>query len=499
MKKRITILLTLVMIFSMILPQSAFADEVTDKNIYPHEVGIFFWGGYKIVDDTTIKIYWLDLSHCSGYMLSWQPVGGNETEAKSVVLKRTDNHSDDHAYTITGLKPNTEYKIQIRGILKNSEGNVYTKTYSTDAATFVTAPEYGRDLPSTKSDSIELTWKVREKDAVLKVYRSNSKDGSYEYIGSADGTGDKWAEFDRNKDNLITYTDTAVTAGKTYYYKARTEVSVGEKVQSSSDSEVVSFSAKNWEKGNYTAKLLSKKGAYTKTLKWKIKSDEVNYDTVIKASDRVARLYDKYYLRYIASVYYSFDGKKYIRLKGDITLKPGETIYVKFNLNGRGWVRKDKKGWNYLNVEYNQGNRRAEYDGEFLVLEFDDKGYLYPGYPEKYDPSLPAEFTYWTLWMDNKVTLDIVNNAEIKLSWILAGSGYGYHLRYGKTKDEAKNSEPICLPSWQIEYVFDNLERDTGYCFLIAAVDEDGREGAVETVYGRIATRPNPRISEMTE
>ena len=517
MKKKLSILIVFVIVFSLLIPQNIFADDETDANTYQgrfNRNGIILLGGPQAASDTSIKISWLDMVGYKGYKICWKEAGGAEED--SVILENTSADS----YIIKGLKPKTKYEIKIKGIIKGIEQDLYTEAERyehtiADGYTYVKEPSYVYGTRISSKDYIEMTWNIHEKDAILQIYRSDKEDGSYELVGSASGTEEEQQKLNKYGLGQVIFRDDSVVGGKTYYYKAKSVLQTEDGTQESEFSEVAEFESKNMKLPIFSSKMINKRGVYSKSITWKFTSDQTNYRVYLGKRSNTGSAADLYTYnssngkrvkRAIKSVEYSYNGKKYYKLKAGVRtapVEPGKPIYLRINTKSKVWIRKDGKGFANFEVD-NVEPYYMNYFNNSVDLHFNGTNTMHAEeYPS--DEQGPDDLKgYLELLLEKFQNKEAVNKAfygssadstTVSLRWDLVPLAKKYALRYGKTKEEAINSKPIILPCYQAEYEIEGLEENNDYCFLLT----DLREGdSLDTYIGertseyfvRVASRP---------
>lgn len=125
--------------------------------------------------------------------------------------------SKSQTYIDTGLEYNKPYYYKVRAY-KNVNGKKVHSKYSNKLTIYASFHKVELKVKSTTENSVVLSWdkvKGANKSSSLnagsiaekyKIYRSDSKNGTYEYIGIVTGT---------------TFEDRDVQPGGTYYYRVR--------------------------------------------------------------------------------------------------------------------------------------------------------------------------------------------------------------------------------------------------------------------------------------
>jgi fibronectin type 3 domain-containing protein len=126
------------------------------------------------------------------------------------------------SFTDTGLTINTPYYYQVSAVNSGGEGDKSVPVSATTGADVPNAPNAPAGLTTTGQtpNSITLSWNGVTGAVSYKVYRGESVSGTYTQTGSNVTSN--------------TFTDTELSAGRTYYYKVSAVNTGGESPQSSS-------------------------------------------------------------------------------------------------------------------------------------------------------------------------------------------------------------------------------------------------------------------------
>lgn len=172
---------------------------------------------------SSIKLNWSKVSNASGYRI-YRSTSKNGTYTK---VKDITNNST-LTYTDSGLSSNKKYYYKIKSF-KNVNGQKYYGYYSNiiSSETKLSTPTIKLSTP--KSKSIKVSWNKISGSKGYEVYRATSKKGTY---------------YKKSTTSNLSYTNTGLTKGKTYYYKVRAyKIVNGNKVYSSFSS-IKSISSK---------------------------------------------------------------------------------------------------------------------------------------------------------------------------------------------------------------------------------------------------------------
>ena len=171
------------------------------------------------LSSSSIRVSWNPVSGATGYDIYYE-IGSstNKNFAGSIA---------NSPYTHTSLEQDTTYCYYIKA--KNSAG-ASDFSSSASAKTQLEEPNTptGLTAKAISSSSISLSWNSVSKASGYYVYRSTSSSGSYPRVASLSST---------------TYTDTDLSAGKTYYYKVTAYNSAGEGYGSYASAKTIGDSA----------------------------------------------------------------------------------------------------------------------------------------------------------------------------------------------------------------------------------------------------------------
>lgn len=355
--------------------------------------------------------------------------------------------------------------------------------------TYMNTPSFAKGTGLSTKNSISMTWNVYERDAQLQVYRAEAKDGPYKLVTTVSGTKTQEQIMKKYGRYQVDFKDESVEKGKTYYYKAKSILTIADGNRESDFSDVYVFEAKNSKEPRLTSKLINRRGTYSKKLTWKVTSQKENYDVCIGSGwskGAGASLYSyssstgKRVKKAVVRVEYSYDGHKFKTLKkqSQRRLKPGESIYLRVVTKSKVYIRKDGKGFANINIDYvvpdlNYGlleviedsvdDMNLQLDGKVTINHFDNED-------TSGERSFPyKDFAYYQnekAW-SRKLWGYAVDSRTAVVGWYMVPETEKFALRYGKTKEEAMKSKPIILPSYQINYKIDGIEENQAYYFLL--------------------------------
>ena len=255
-------------------------------------------------DCNTLEIKWKKIDGAWGYNVKRSTSANGKYETIATVKGRKNNiYKDETVKTDKTYYYKIEVISEINGT-KNYSGNSKAVSGKTLNSTKI------KTITTEKSKKITLTWKKVSGVTGYQIYRSTSKNGTYEKIATVKNA------------KTTSYTDTSVKAGKTYYYKIRTYKKNGEKT------DVSSYSAKQKAK-------TVKKAAITKISGTSGEKVTLNWDKVSNADGyRIFRsTKETSGFKCIAEIDKA-DTVKYT----DKTVKAGEVYYYKIAaiVNGVG-------------------------------------------------------------------------------------------------------------------------------------------------------------------
>ncbi|UEL47597.1 fibronectin type III domain-containing protein [Terrisporobacter hibernicus] len=187
----------------------------------------------------TNTIKWDEVHDASGYKILYSNADGGYVELADI------KNGDTLSYTHKGLEYGKTYYYKVKAY--NSENNSIESKSSYATAKLTLTSTKAKATPNTYSSN-KITWnKVSEADG-YEVYKATSKTGTYSKVKTT---------------SSLSYINTSLTTGKTYYYKVRTyRVVNGKKIYSSYSNTV---SAKPVLK---TPNVTLKAGSKKITIKW---------------------------------------------------------------------------------------------------------------------------------------------------------------------------------------------------------------------------------------
>lgn len=514
MKKRAALFIMMILIVTLALPQTIWADHDNEEHIYQYQTGVLPYSA-QMEDETSVRVTWESHTACKGFILSWKKDGSSQKEQSTRI-------DDPKAvtYVVKDLESGEKYRFQIAGILTGADGkDLLTKPWTIMGTTYLQVPELTNR--ESMGDFITTKWKLAESYSALKLYRADSEAGNYELIATLgessagdssennkdDQKSEKTTSVPRREDQhmAVIYKDTDVKPGKTYYYKAQAVGSTGGKQHASKWSSVEPLEAKNF-KASFYSKLMNKKGTYTKQFTMRITSDRANYKTYfkkLKSLDSISSTTGWNVKRAFTKVEYSMDGKKFYDLKDQgASIDGGETIYIRVSTKTKFWLRKDGRAELHFDVKYCRPPEGGSVDGadlRFFGLEprpnwlpgwiavGDIGGRLVEGdYPLSELDQLMYDSAYLFNWPDSKA--EKKSSTSVMLNWKSVAHAESYAVRYGTTKKAATppGGKPIIVPKYQVQFLIDGLKKGKTYYFsVISCANPDGSD-EYDEAYGGI-------------
>ena len=180
--------------------------------------------GLKQSSNTTssIKLSWNKVSNGSGYeVYRATSKTGTYTKIKTI------SGNSILSYTDTGLTSGKVYYYKVRAVKSSTKGSFSSiLTSSTKCKTPAVT------LTSQKTKTVKISWKKVSGASGYKIYRSTSKNGKYANIKTI------------TSGSTLSYTNSGLSKGKTYYYKVIAYKNVNSKPVISSYSTVKSIKCK---------------------------------------------------------------------------------------------------------------------------------------------------------------------------------------------------------------------------------------------------------------
>lgn len=156
---------------------------------------------------------------------------GAYTAVKHIRVEESDVESPAWYSTDTSCDTGTTYYYKVRAAATYQDGFVYSKFSPVVSAKCTLEAPSGLALTVAKG-KISASWSKVAGATGYRVFRATSKTGTYTRIKSIANA------------STLSYADTSVTAGKTYYYKVRAYRTVNGKDVLSEFSNIVGKTAK---------------------------------------------------------------------------------------------------------------------------------------------------------------------------------------------------------------------------------------------------------------
>ncbi len=163
------------------------------------------WKNFKVSNYTTVQLSW-QKADVAGYKIYRKKDSGKYTCIKTIKNNTTLSYKDQTAV------PGHSYTYRIRGY-QTVNGQTYYSDYTSvkKADIKMSVPRIKKAAVTSKK-KVKLTWNRDSKATGYYIYRSNKKKGGYKKVKTI------------TKNKSVTWTDSGVKKGKTYYYKIRSYV-----------------------------------------------------------------------------------------------------------------------------------------------------------------------------------------------------------------------------------------------------------------------------------
>lgn len=168
-----------------------------------------------------IKLTWKKISGANGYGI-YRKESGASSFKKIATIKKGKTVS----YTDKTVKPGTKYIYKVRAYRTVGTKNVWGN-YSQEKKITPTIKAPIVSVGKVACSSIELKWKPVQDANGYKIYRADSKNGTYKAIKTIKSA------------DTLSYTDKTTKAGQTYFYKIKAYRTISGKNISSEQSNVV--------------------------------------------------------------------------------------------------------------------------------------------------------------------------------------------------------------------------------------------------------------------
>ncbi|MFQ9515215.1 MAG: hypothetical protein ACLRZ9_05240 [Eubacterium sp.] len=331
--KSIFIFVCMLSMMVMVMPESVMPVQAATKKVKK-----FYYENESCLN--SIKLKWKKQSGVSYYAIYRVDATKyvlKESNPKKSKYKKIDTvTSNANKYTDNSVKKGRYYSYIIQGYAKKAGKDklicsTFEEYYLNYNMAGLTTPEiqnagYGEGY----HNSAKKLYLYAREDCGMEptgyvFYRKEVGGKSYKKIGTKNGEKD-------------VFVDNSVKGGKTYRYKVKSYLKIGEKTYYSKKSKYIQMSAVNFT-CSYKVKALSNPSGNSNTISWKLKSNKkYNGDTVIKPGDGSYQyrknknsdilIYD------CAMKKYSLDNKTWIDIpKKGIILKAKQTIYLQCELS----------------------------------------------------------------------------------------------------------------------------------------------------------------------
>lgn len=163
------------------------------------------WNKFKVSNYTTVQLSW-QKAEVTGYKIYRKKDSGKYTCIKTIKDNATLSYKDQTA------APGHSYAYRIRGY-QTVNGQTYYSPYTSvmNADIKMSVPRIKKAAITSKK-KVKLTWNRDSKATGYYIYRSNKSKGGYKKVKTI------------TKNKSVSWTDSGVKAGRTYYYKIRSYV-----------------------------------------------------------------------------------------------------------------------------------------------------------------------------------------------------------------------------------------------------------------------------------
>lgn len=175
------------------------------------------WSKFKIKNYRTIEMSWKKKS-VDGYKIYRKTGSGKYTCIQTITGTSFQN---------TTVKPGNTYSYRVRGYV-SVNGKLYYSAYTSvkQAALKMAKPQL-KKVSVSGGKKIKVTWNRDSKADGYYIYRATSKNGKYKKVKTI------------TKNKTVSWSDSSIRTGKTYYYKIRSYVKTASGTKSSSYSKVM--------------------------------------------------------------------------------------------------------------------------------------------------------------------------------------------------------------------------------------------------------------------
>ena len=158
-----------------------------------------------------IRIRWEQVEGAHGYQIWRQEDDGSFRIVKIIGAREEEQalgQCEETAYSNTGLEAGKEYVYRMRAYMFR-EGNVVYGAYSDDISVAVMLEKPLLAVSSPREGRALLAWNAVNGAQGYQIWRSESEDGGYSIVKVV------------RQSDVVSYTNTDLDSGKTYYYKVR--------------------------------------------------------------------------------------------------------------------------------------------------------------------------------------------------------------------------------------------------------------------------------------
>ncbi len=170
----------------------------------------------KLTSYEGATLTWGRVKYVSGYQLYMS----TSSSGKYSLVKQTKNNY----YKVYNLEPGKTYYFKVRGYMLNGKSKVYGGFSSAIKVKPILSVPTSLTASGTAEGTINILWESSDGSDGYEVYKSASKSGTYELLGTV---------------SEASYTDTGLDVGSTYYYKIMAYRMVGKTKVYSKYSEAV--------------------------------------------------------------------------------------------------------------------------------------------------------------------------------------------------------------------------------------------------------------------
>lgn len=179
------------------------------------------WNTFKITNYRTISLSWKKKS-VDGYKIYRKTGTGKYSCIQTIKGNKTVSFKD------TSVKPSNTYTYRIRGYVTVNGKNYYSAYTGVKKAELKMAKPQLKTAKVSGGSKVKVTWKRDSKADGYYIYRAASKKGTYKKVKTI------------TKNKTVSWSDTNIRTGKTYYYKIRSYVKASSGTKSSGYSAALS-------------------------------------------------------------------------------------------------------------------------------------------------------------------------------------------------------------------------------------------------------------------